>query len=365
MKKLTLFTVITLWASFAISNPIVTPYIQINELYFEDGEWTIELFYDAANQEDYPIVSILLSTISGETELMDFEISGETGLIIVQNNGSLSTPLIINPEGDVVTVTWGIYFNGSIYFDANEMIFGGLPNASITKPRPGQSISRFAGFYSKDNSPTLGQVNDTTGAMGTLAGIIYDINLQPVPEQTFMLIYWFTTLTSGNFSTRVFSHNYTISSIFHKISQSSYEWLDTEINYIMEPDSVVNYNIYLLDNLTVGIAEPTGGNTGIFRFYPNPASCDLTIHYKVNLSGNIHDLTIEIKTISSLQVCTSPVSQSEGIINLPEQISPGVYLVNLLSGSKVLASGRLVQQVKNTIMREVPVEKKSNSYFLS
>jgi hypothetical protein len=342
MKKLLLFTVITLWASFAISNPIVTPYIQINELYFEEGEWTIELLYDAANQEDYPIVSILLSTSSGETELIEFEISGETGFIIVQNNGSLSTPLTINPEGDVVTVTWGIYFNGSIYFDANEMIFGGLPNASIIKPRPGQSISRFAGFYSKDNSPTLGQVNDTTGAMGTLAGIVYDINLQPVPDQTFLLPYWFITSASGDFSTRVFSHNHNISSILHKISQSSYEWLDAEINFIMEPDSVVNYDIYLLDNLTVGIAEPIVGNAGIFRFYPNPARGNLAIRYEINLSGNFHDLTIEIKTITSLQVYTSPVSKAEGIINLPEQISPGVYLVNLLSGSKVLASGRLI-----------------------
>jgi hypothetical protein len=342
MKKLLLYAAITLWASLAISNPIVTPYIQINELYFEEGEWTIELVYDAANQEDYPIVSIQLSTISGETEMMEFEISNGSGFIIVQNNGLLSAPLIVNPEGDVVTVSWGIYFNGSIYFDTNELVFGELPNTSISKPRPGQSISRFAGFYSKDNSPTLGQVNDTTGAMGTLAGRVYDINLQPVPDQTFLLPNWFITSASGDFSTRVFSHNYNISSILHKISQSSYEWLDTEIHYIMEPDSVVNYDIYLLDTLTVGIAEPTGGNAGIFRFYPNPVNCDLSIHYEINLSDNINDLMIEIKTISSLQVYTSPVSKTEGIITLPEQISPGVYLVNLLSGSKVLASGRLI-----------------------
>ncbi|OQX77013.1 MAG: hypothetical protein B6D64_08900 [Bacteroidetes bacterium 4484_276] len=351
MKKLLLYTTLALWAFSAGSNPISLPYILINELYFEEGEWTLELAYYEANQEFFPIVEIFLASSSGETELLVFDITGEEGLILVQNTVNLSVPLFINPEGDVITITWGVDEGGDILYQDYEMQFGDYPNAMVTKPYPGQSIALIQSKYSKDNSPTIGQYNDTTGTMGTLQGTVFDMYLQPVAEETFCFLFYpncyFTTTNNGKFSVRVLSNIFNSNQIYHKIDPSLHEWLPSEIHYIMEPDSVVNFDIYLLDSLTVGITGPSVSDKGVFRFYPNPATRQLSINYEINLPPdsyrrNGRELTIEIKTIASLQIYTCPVSPGQGIINLPEQILPGIYVVNLRSGQKVLASGRLV-----------------------
>ena len=345
MKKLFLYATFAFWAFSASSNPITLPYILINELYFEDGEWTLELAYFEANEEDCPIVEIFLLSSSGETELLNFEVTGEDGFLLVQNNETLSDPLFINPEGDQITVTWGIDLWGSIEYQENEMAFGEYPDALVTKPNPGQSITNINNFYSKDNSPTLGQVNDTTGAMGTLWGTVFDMNLLPVPNESFYLITnlssLFTTSNNGEYSLRVLSNIFNRNKISH-ILLYGIEMLNAEIHYIMEPDSVVNFDIYLLDSLTVGITEPSVSDKGIFRFYPNPVSHQLSINYEVNLPGNNQELMIEIKSTSAVQIYTCPVSSGEGIIKLPEQIPPGIYFVNLLSGKKVLSSGKIV-----------------------
>jgi hypothetical protein len=345
MKKLILYTALALWAFSAGSNPIILPYILINELYFEEGEWTLELAYFEANEVDYPIVEIYLTSTSGETQMLNFDITGEEGLILVQNNETISNPFLINNEGDIITLTWGIDLWGSIEYQESEMVFGEYPNSTVTKPGPGQSIANINYYYSKDNSPTLGQVNDTTGVMGTLWGTVFDMNLLPVPNESFYLTTYlsslFITSNDGEYSLRVLSNIFNRNKISH-ILLYGIEMLNAEIHYIMEPDSVVNFDIYLLDSLTVGITEPSVSDKGIFRFYPNPVSRQLSINYEVNLPGNKKELILEIKSTSAVQIFTCPVSSGEGVIKLPEQIPSGVYLVNLLSGQKLLSSGRLV-----------------------
>lgn len=343
MKKLLLFLTIILYSSFSFGNPIVLPYININELYFEDGEWFLELVYCEANEQEYPIVSIVLTTSAGEAHLLDFTIQGETGFIVVQNNELLSAPLAINPEGDFIHVTWGIDFYGYIEYQENEMYFGDYPNSKVTKPRLGQSIAFIRYDYSKDNSPTIGIMNDTIGAMGTLSGTVYDINLDPVQTEVFLVDYsWldFTTSETGEYAYRTYSNTYNSNGIYHKIPP--FEWIDTEIHYIMEPDSVVNYDIYLLEEITVGISEPSGFNAGCFRFFPNPVSKELSLNFEINYSENGQNLLIEIKSIASEQIFKYPVATGEGIITLPGEISPGVYFVNLRMGENLLSSGKLV-----------------------
>jgi len=346
MKKIFLYTVLTLWAFTAFSNPIELPYIHVLELYFEEGEWTLELAYFEANEEYIPIVEIYIQSQSGEVELLNFEIVGESGLILVQDDDNLSGPQFINPEGDIITITWGIDEGGYILYQEYVMPFGDYPNSTVTKPDPGQSIALIQSKYSKDNSPTIGQYNDTTGTMGTLQGKVFDMYLQPVAEETFCFLFYpncyFTTTNNGKFSVRVLSNIFNRNEIKHQITPSLHEWLLTEIHYIMEPDSVINYDIYLLDSLTVGITEPSVSDKGIFRFYPNPVSRQLSINYEVNLPGNKQELLIEIKSTSAVQVYTCAVSSGKGIIKLPEQIPSGIYFVNLLSRQKVLSTSRLV-----------------------
>ena len=122
---------------------------------------------------------------------------------------------LICPKRDIITIIWGIDLWGTIEYQENEMLFGDYPNAEVTKPSPGQSIAILGNCYTKDNSPTIGQVNDTTGAMGTLWGTIYDINLQPDPEETFYLRSGFTTSNDGEYFQRV------PSSIFNRNSSKT------------------------------------------------------------------------------------------------------------------------------------------------
>lgn len=349
MKNFILFIILSFWAFAVSANPIMLPYIQINELYFEEDEWIIELAYYEANQVDFPIMNILLSSSSTEAELLTFEISGESGLILIDSNSDFSGQCIINPEGDMLNLTWSISEGSELFYQETEFYFGDYPEAVVTKPYPGQSIALIgATHYSKDNSPSLGLMNDTTGAMGTLYGTIFDINLQPVPEETFQLmvptsiINRFTTLIDGQYSVRAISNIYNSTTIFHDIPNQNHEIVNAEIHYIMEPDTALNYDIYLLDNLTVGILSPKGSSGDIFRFYPNPVTQELSLKYDIGIPTNNQNLTIEVKSILSVSNFIYPVSQHEGTLKLPEQISSGVYVVNLVSGHKILSSGRLV-----------------------
>ncbi len=353
MKNFILIAALLFWSAFSVANPIILPFLTINELWFtDDDEWGMEIAYYEVNETDFPIINIVISSTDGEAELLTFEFNGESGLILVESPSNLSGPCMISPDQDEVSLSWSVGDGGELMWQETTLIFGDHPDAIVTSPTAGQSIALLSTsgfFYTKDQSPTPGQWNDTTGTMGTLYGTIFDINMEPIREEIFKLVVLpialnqsFTTSSEGAYSLRVPSNILYRNGIIHYISPQNPEYLTVDIHYIMEPDSIVNLDIYLLDSLTVGIFDRETNSAEGFYFYPNPLSNSLDLRYTIDFPIQQKEVLIAITSLSSSQVESYPVRQQQGLLKLSDQTMPGVYLVRLLVDNMVVSSNKLV-----------------------
>ncbi|HHE37516.1 MAG TPA: hypothetical protein ENL20_02960, partial [Candidatus Cloacimonetes bacterium] len=178
MKTILISLFFSILFSFLISNPV--PPVLFSEIYFEDDEWTLEL-YDYYNY----FVGMTLDgcEISSSADTVQFNdgiyFNFEEVLLITSED--LQDPLAINKTGDFVKLT-GIVFD-------DEIIFGEFPGSNVNSPFEGQSLARvsygnmFAGedyYLAKENQPSLGSNPFSVNTRGVLSGYVYDINENPV-----------------------------------------------------------------------------------------------------------------------------------------------------------------------------------------
>ncbi len=336
MKKIyTLFFLLTVGLIIK-ANPIALPTIEISELYFNEyGNWKLELGYYEVNQNGFAIDSILLYSTTDTIKLPNYEFLGSTGLVVITAD-SLDLEFQINRLGDTIKV---ISYTMEQPFE-DILIFGDLPGASINYPRQGQSISKYWTYYVKDNSPTIGLLNDTIGMCGTVKGIVYDKYSLPIESKTFMLDNYFVTSANGEFSTRVYSKPSNFSSIAYKVGQYSTQSVSiTEISYIMEPDSVVEINIYLLDSLITGINTINVLKTPI-SIYPSPILKRGELNIKIDLPIFTSNIFVEIIDLSGKLINKKKISKQLSSIIAPDK--SGVYIVRTLLDSNVISSKRII-----------------------
>ena len=336
MKKIyILFFLLTVGLTIN-ANPIALPTIEISELYFDESDsWKLELGYYEVNQNGLTIDSIFLYSTTDTIKLPTFEFIGSTGVIVITTD-SLDSEFHIKRFADTIKV---ISFSMEQPFE-DELIFGDLPGALINYPRQGQSISRYWMYYTKDNSPTIGLTNDTTGTCGTVKGIVYDKYSEPVDTRTLRLENYFETSENGEYSARVYSKPSTFSRIDYKTGQYSTQSVSiTEISYVMEPDSVIEMDIYLLDTLTTGINYINIMNTPI-SVYPNPISKSRELNISIDLPIITSDIYIEIIDLNGKLVNKKKISKNSSSIVAPDKI--GFYIVRTLLDSELISSNRII-----------------------
>lgn len=290
-----------------------------------------------------PLIA-LISSSTHSIKLPWYEFEEEVGVFVITAD-SIGTEFHIGRYAD--TITLATYTDEGQFMDW--LIFGDIPNAHIGFPREGQSIAHTNVYseiehisqdvFSKDSSPTVGLPNDTLGMCGTLKGIIYDIDMNPVKNRTFSLDYAFKTNAGGEYSVRVLSKPTKSSWIIYEVEQSYFEYAHTEnYAYTMEPDSTVELNIYLLDSL---MSVP--GNTGILNnpisVYPNPVPKNGKLIIDIDLPVNTSDIYIEIIDLKGAIVRKKKINQSESSITAPS-IS-GVYIVRTMLDSKTISSHKI------------------------
>ncbi len=336
MKKICILFFLITFGLTIKANPIALPTIDISELYFdESNNWKLELGYYEVNQEGFPIDSVFLYSTTDSIKLPTYEFLQSTGVFVITAD-SLDSEFIINRYADTIKVV--TYVIGELFED--NLIFGDIAGASINCPRQGQSISKYWMYYLKDNSPTIGLSNDTTGMCGTIKGIIYDKYSLPVESKTFRLDNYFETSENGEFSARVYSKPSTFSRIDYKTGQYSTQSVSiTEITYIMEPDSVVEMDIYLLDTLTTGINDINIANTPI-SIYPNPISKNGELKIDIDLPIITSDIYIEIIDLNGKLISKKKISKNSSSIIAPDK--SGLYIVRTLLDSDVITSKRII-----------------------
>jgi len=343
MKRILLISF--LFFSFGIkllANPIPIPMVEISELLFDPVYgWQIELEY-YTYQEHMLIDSIWLCSSSGQSKLKHYQIIDPYGLIIVTND-SLDADLEINPEGDSITVVTFIRYSEE-YTEPfySTLVFGNYANAVIGKPKNGHSIARLDyGMYSKDKSPSIGAENDTAGMCGTIRGTIYDRHNQLISERTFKLIYDFESTNEGRYSTRLFSNHFTRSIIHYKVGDTYMHSSMTPLDICLEPDSVIEVDIYLLDSLT-GIEETVTYNDFPVKLYPNPVKGSQSLNYTIDLPVKSLQGQIELISLNGAVIVRDHIMDKSGALPMPDHMAEGIYVVHMEMNNSIQYTTRIM-----------------------
>ena len=337
MKKIyILFFLLTVGLTIN-ANPIALPTIEISELYFDESDnWKLELVYYGINQEAFPIDSVFLYSTTNTIKLPAFNFLGTTGVIVVTLD-SLDSDFIIKRYADTIKVV--SYIMGEPFEDI--LVFGNIAGSSINYPRQGQSICKYRDNFVKDKSPTIGFLNDTTGIMGTLKGIVYSKYSEIVENQLFYFKdCYLETFANGEYSTRVYSKPSVLNYLTYETEIDN--WLKVsiaEISYTMEPDSIVELNIHLLDTLTTGINDLKNSNT-IISVYPNPISKNGELNINIDLPIITSDIYLEIIDLNGKMIKKKKISQNSSSILAPDK--SGLYIVRTLLDSKIISSNRII-----------------------
>lgn len=337
MKKIYILFFLLTVGLIIKANPIALPTIEISELYFDEaGNWKLELGYYEVNQNGFTIDSIFLFSSTDTIKLPTYEFLGSTGVMVITAD-SLDSEFQINRIADTIRV---ISYTMEEPFE-DILIFGNIAGSSINYPRQGQSICKYRDNFVKDKSPTIGFLNDTTGIMGTLKGVVYSKYSEAVENQLFYFKdCYLETFANGEYSTRVYSKPSVLNYLTYETQIDN--WLKVsiaEISYTMEPDSVVELNIHLLDTLTTGINDLRNSNT-LISVYPNPISKNGELNINIDLPIITSDIYIEIIDLNGKMIKKKKISKNSSSIIAPDK--SGLYIVRTLLDSEIISTNRII-----------------------
>jgi hypothetical protein len=339
MKKIFILFFLLVVGLTINANPIALPTIEISELYFDESDnWKLELGYYWVNQEGFPIDSIFIYSTTDTVKLPTYEFLGSTGVFVITLD-SLDYDFIIKRYADTIKV---VSFIMEEPFE-DILIFGNISGASINYPRQGQSICKYSNYIVKDNSPTIGAINDTSGICGTLKGVVYDKYLEIVENRIFRLEdSYFESSTNGEYTVKVFSKPSVFNSIMYQpgLQGGIIKFASiNELSYLMEPDSVVELGIHLLDTLTTGINDINAANTPI-SVYPNPISKNEELKIQIDLPIITSDIYVEIIDLNGKIIKKKKISRSSISIIAPDK--SGFYIVRTMLDSEIISSNRIM-----------------------
>jgi len=353
MKKILLLGIAILFARGLYSNPIVYPVPHINELqvYF-GGHWTMEVLL--GGQDYFFLDSVKVQNNAGFAKVISMSFVPDYGYFgFYFTDYDLDHSILADETGDIFIVTLYFPYGGGTVYDVSDALrYGNVTNPQVYAPTAAQSIERFWGgwcsssgndLFTNCNFPTPGFANDTTGTYTTMEGIVYDMDNQPVPNQQFRINNYFTTDSTGHYSTRVFSRICTIPEIcYEKWPGAFYTISITPVSYATEPDTLITRNILLLDPLLVGIDPEPKQASQVLSIFPNPVKTLITISWSTDLLSTGDDPELFSCNITGKLVIHKPLTYRQGVINLPVDLPDGLYLATLKAGSNLLGTNRFI-----------------------
>jgi hypothetical protein len=347
MKKIILLGIATFLAIGLYSNPNPFPEVHINEFMFTGpNSWSIELYFYYCNGVSFD--SITVQSNSGTARVVYFNFNQ----LIYFTDQDLSRQITINPSGDSISITAHSYLIGNISCGFS---FGNVPNPDVVAPLSGQSIERFEhtncfypyypslNVFTISNNPTMGLPNDTTGTFGTIQGIIFDLDGQPVPNVTFQMDCPFTTDATGHFSTKIYSRIFSWDTLCYQQWPNNFQPVKiSPISYTMVPDSSINTYIFLLTPIVVGMSPQPKKPGSDFNIFPNPVTDAIIVSYKSDMTTDSGDMHLDIYDMNGKKVLKKDLETSLGVINIPIDFANGIYVANLSREGKIIGSGRFI-----------------------
>jgi hypothetical protein len=321
MKKLFIVIIMMFTLGATKANPIVPPPV-ISEFYIvNDSTWYVELvfqqyYYCYPNLDGFQIIS------SSGSSLIKNGISITADSILVLTQEDLQSPLNFNRSGDFIFINDG-------YWNIDEIRFGNFEGAQISSPEYGQSLVNY-GFHCleygsepkteyylvKDSDPTIGILPyETSNAMGTFTGFVYDETHHPIPGLYLGNSDYFnvpssvcgnifsTTITNpdGSYMVPEFSHWCRVEFFF----QPSDVLCDTVIN--IEPDTI-NYFEFNLDTLMTNVLQNSFQTDITLSCFPNPTTGETTISFGIPSDGHVAKALLKIYNSDNEMIRILPVN---------------------------------------------------------
>ncbi len=356
MRKL-LFTLICSICLFgANANPIQAYPIVITELHFDNnGNWTIELqntFDGLYGVTD--LNNIRLTTSSGSYYFKQ-GINLQPYQLILVNNDSLTTPLLINRDGDFVNIEISLGvdwipagFPLSFGINANENIGPISLNQSVelynySYLEPGDSY-----MYVKSLTSSLGWYPSTNlSSIGVFQGFVYDRNNNPITSSQIQFISSypfpdFHTISvnqqTGFFSLTSYSKRY---QVHIQLIGFPTPFIDSCI--VIEPGQTTNCTFHL--DIVDGINDLDNSISSEISNYPNPVSDHTTFRFELPVVSAFSKGIIKIfnsngEIVKILPVNTSNLNDNKyaiplNINNDPVFVSGNYYYSLEIDGKKI------------------------------
>lgn len=286
--KSIIFLFIFLSINLTISaNPIL--YTFLKELKFDEEQWSLEMYFSPRLYDGPESLDGMYIISSTDTAYF------KPGLAVdsvprVFTNSDLDDTLYINPEGDVV------WIGGYLY---DYLSFGNTEESHLIAPDTSQSIcvrdtlcaEQEINYY-LDNSPTLGSLNDSLNAMGTLTILFTDLADNPLRD--FQIGYtargwaeFHDTLTDGNGEFSI--HDYAMKI---KFFDNDYEYITWKQIF----PEVTTYDTIRIDTSESGINDKKIKEEYLLnQNYPNPFKSTTNIIFYIPeneyININLYDIT--------------------------------------------------------------------------
>lgn len=358
MKKYLLLLLLIAAGLTGKANPIV-PQANISEIYVDStGNWIIEFGF-ASGVLEY-IDSIRIETTSGSALVISFSVfacdnpNGVFDSLALITNSNLDNSLSIDPLNDFVRVT---SYNGD-YPVVDYVAIGNATDSYLDCLHDGESIvfnmcgihNHATSSFSIDKSPTIGDCNDTTGAMGTFTGQIIDLDGNPFAAGYFFILYHPNYVTvhinpDSIFSERIYARRYTLDTITMYFPPQPYTkviYAIEPIDFCLRPDSIV-YQDIVTTSLVTGITEEEADFENAVTTAPNPFTDKVVFYFNFeNFQANdqiillIHDQSGKLIERKQLSIHDTRLDWMPDL-----HTSSGIFIFQLLKNNQRVKSGKL------------------------
>jgi len=347
MKYFLVLFVLLLCCVSLFANP-VAPHISITEFIFTEIGWQLELYSDYF--EMTTLDSCWISCNSGSSYFQPGIQYLGTYLITVSQE-DLITPLIINPESDIVSIHYAFGEGSSFSFGTlTSMVLAPSENQSLRSV--GLSLNAIDTYYvfAKDNTPSMGTTDDGIGFSGTFSGYVYDSLMNPVENVEIehtpdcISIPDIITDENGHFEVVLYAFNYNCD--IHLGALASMDSIIT-----IEPDSL-NYYEFIFENYVHSEDFEIELPASFYQLsnHPNPFNPSTEINLQISDFSD-RNLEIQIFNTKGQKISNLPIIQSsnhkisiewDGTNSTGKPCPSGVYLYKLVSNGKELAANKML-----------------------
>lgn len=343
-KLILIFAFLMLTTPSLLANPVVVFYF--NELKVDYSDWMIELHSSISSSLD----GWYLTSLSDTSYLKNGMMVDSTYLLITPD--SLLTSFHINPAGDIVMLS------DNMGTPVDLIAFGNMTAFTmVSAPMLGQTLCLYINtdtdeyFWYIDNSPSLGQANDSTNARGNVEGVVTDSS--GFPLDNVQVIYGYYKDPLGNYLPKITQTNST--GFFQARDYAkwmTFEFSKQNFQYTIQgiqnwPDSTVTMQVMI--EPVVNISDtPIMEHFTLLANYPNPFNSTTVFSWQLarqnDAAGQAVGSKVELKIFNLLgQNLRTLVNERQeagyhsavwdGRDEKNREVSSGVYIYEFVAGN--------------------------------